>query len=70
MIEALSQELEDQIADFADSWATGPERVDWDDLLYRMEAYLEIDLPADLLHPVIKRIKSIVRHVRKEARDD
>lgn len=70
VIEALSPELEEQIADFADGWATGPERVDWEDLLYRMESHLEIDLPSDYMHPVIKRIKAIVRRVRKEARED
>lgn len=43
------------------------DRIDWDDLLYRIEATLDIDLPSDFSDPVIDTIRRAVRRARREA---
>lgn len=40
--------------------------VDWDDALYRVESAFGIDLPDQMLDPVILKIKKAVREVRRQ----
>lgn len=44
-----------------------PGAPDWDDLAYRVESRLNIDLPEQWVDPLMKAIKSAVRKDRRES---
>lgn len=58
----------DEIVDYALGFCPEyPTRVDWDDLLYRIEAVFDLDLGDSMTSPEIERIKKAVRKARREA---
>ena len=63
----LDDELLEAIADTALGFYPPGTTVDWDDLLYRVETTMGIDLPQEMLHPDIVKIQKYVRKARREA---
>ena len=59
-------EHEDEIVDYA-LGRIGKERIDWDDLLFRIEKTFDIDLPESTLDPRIVWLKNKIRRARREA---
>lgn len=66
-VEALAP-YEDAILEIAIGRAD-PEtnRLDWEDVLYRIERDLDIYLPSQMDHPVIRQIQKIARAAVREA---
>lgn len=64
---ALTPELMDRIVQVGVDWA-GDGRIEWEDLLDRIERTLDIELPGDMGHPVITRIQRAIREAVREAR--
>lgn len=62
----VSQEVLDDAVEVADSWYPAPARIDWEDLLYRVECRTGVDLPVEMTHPDIMKIKLHVRLSRKD----
>lgn len=61
----MDEETLNDIVNLAtDRYSTDP--VDWDDLLYRAEELIGINLPEDMIHPVIREIKREVRKAQRE----
>lgn len=48
-----------------DGWYPEGTRMDWEDLLFRLEVMAEVDLPEDMLHPEIIAIQKHIRAYRK-----
>ncbi len=58
----------DSIVEFALGYCPPyPQRVDWYDLVYRIEVRFDIDLPDNLRNPEIREIIREVNRVRREA---
>lgn len=66
----MDQEILERIAEIALSYYALSERMDWDDLLYRAESDLGIDLPENMLDPKIIEIKKYMNRARREAREN
>lgn len=66
--EALTAEQLEEITEYALGWypVGSTERIDWDDLLLRIEEACEIDLPDSHAHAVILTIKTAVNRARRE----
>jgi hypothetical protein len=64
----IDDETMENIVEFALSrYPESGERIDWDDLLYRIEDRWDLDLGTDLLSAEITAIKKAVRKGRREA---
>lgn len=67
MPDASSIDIDEVASYLADFYQNS--RIDWDDALYRVECAFDVDLPENVLDPLIKRIKSAYRaeiRARKE----
>lgn len=63
--EALEQ-VKAAIQDYAAAWPVdGP--IDWDEYLGFLEDELDLDLPSDYDHPVMKQIKRLIKAVHSVA---
>lgn len=50
--------------DIYDGWYSD-QRIDWEDFLYRVEKYADVDLGEDMDSPLIKSIKKHIREYKK-----
>lgn len=57
--------LLDVAESIADGWYPDGTRMDWEDFLYRLESYTDVDLPSDMADPQIKAIQKHIRAYRK-----
>lgn len=60
---------DNEIIEFALGFIPAEGRIDWEDLLFRIESVFDIELPDSYLDPEIKRLKKIIAKARKEANE-
>lgn len=66
--ELIDDVLMDQIVEYALGFCPDyPGRVDWQDLMDRIEAVFDLDLGTSMIGPRVNQIKVAVRQARKEA---
>jgi hypothetical protein len=58
----------DEIIEYALGFV-GEDRIDWEDLLFRIELAFDFDLPTQFDDPMIKFLKAKILKARREARE-
>lgn len=58
----------DEIIEYALGFV-GEDRIDWEDLLFRIESAFDFDLSAQFDDPTIKFLKAKILKARREARE-
>lgn len=61
--------LEPEIESLAIDWLGPVGERSWEDFLARVERTLDVELPADMSHPVILRVQRLARAAWNEAND-
>lgn len=59
------QELLEAAEQVYDGWFTDDTRIDWEEFVYKLEVYAEVDLGDSMLSPQIKKIQTHIRKYRK-----
>jgi hypothetical protein len=60
---------DEEIIEYALGFVEPTGRIDWEDLFFRLETAMGVDLPDSYLDPEIKRLKKIILQARKEANE-